>query len=366
MQTDSQNFRITDDSSISTTKINGQIDKKYELTNETIMFNGHKLYRIAAIKWFNDVCCGDLGGFVESENNLSQQGNCWIYGNAKVYENAKVLDDAFVADNSEIYGNAKVYENAKVLDDAVVADNSTVYGSAIICYAAKIKCNAVVCDTATIFDNVIIYGYSQVSGNAKIFNDCVLVDKSKVQDEATLKGKCKLYNNTIVKDKAYLVGTVRTFGNTVIGGNAFLSTEKTPGSAFPEVPDMPINLYDTKIFGDICMSSAYGPINIYGNNVLFGKFTVYGNLYLTDNNYICSDKQFRIYKLIPTFFKDEIYVTYSYQLDKFYIYNGYNTHIGNFSGNAKKLLAYINKEYRNDVNMLNGVNKILEDIKQQY
>ena len=34
MQTDSQNFRTTDDSSISTTKINGQIDKKYELTNE--------------------------------------------------------------------------------------------------------------------------------------------------------------------------------------------------------------------------------------------------------------------------------------------------------------------------------------------
>ena len=273
---------------------------------------------------------------------MSQQGNCWIY------------DDA------------KVYENAKVLDDAVVADNSEVYGSAIICDAAKIKHNAVVCDTATIFDNAIIHGYSQVSGNAKIFNNCVLVDKSKVQDGATLKGKCKLYNNTVVKDKAYLVGTVRTFGNTVIGGNAFLSTEKTPGSAFPEVPDMPINLYDTKIFGNVCMSSAYGPINIYGNNVLFGKFTVYGNLYLTDNNYICSDKQFRIYKLIPTFFKDEIYVTYSYQLDKFYIYNGYNTHIGNFSGNAKKLLAYINKEYRNDANMLNGVNKILEDIKQQY
>ena len=350
MQTDSQNFRITDDSSISTTKINGQIDKKYELTNEkkyeltneTIMFNGHKLYRIVAIKCFNNVCCGALGGFVESENNLSQQGNCWIYDDAKVYENAKVLDDAFVADNSEIYG------------------------SAIICNAAKIKYNAVVCDTATIFDYAIICGYSQVSGNAKIFNDCVVLHKSKVQDEATLKGKCKLYNNTVVKDNAYLVGTVRTFGNTVIGGNAFLSTEKTPGSAFPKVPDMPINLYDTKIFGDVCMSSAYGPINIYGNNVLFGKFTVYGNLYLTDNNYICSDKQFRIYKLIPTFFKDEIYVTYSYQLDKFYIYNGYNTHIGNFSGNAKKLLAYINKEYRNDVNMLNGVNNILEDIKQQY
>lgn len=253
MQTDSQNFRITDDSSISTTKINGQIDKKYELTNEkkyeltneTIMFNGHKLYRIVAIKWFNDVCCGALGGFVESENNLSQQGNCWIY------------DDA------------KVYENAKVLDDAVVADNSEVYGLAIICDAAKIKHNAVVCDTATIFDNAIIHGYSQVSGNAKIFNDCVVLHKSKVQDEATLKGKCKLYNNTVVKDKAYLVGTVRTFGNTVIGGNAFLSTEKTAGSAFAEVPDTPINLYDTKIFGDVCMSSAYGPINIYGNNVLF-------------------------------------------------------------------------------------------------
>lgn len=69
--------------------------------------------------------------------------------------------------------------------------------------------------------------------------------------------------------------------------------------------------------------------------------------------------------LYRLFFKDAIYVTYSYQLDKFYIYNGYNTHIGNFSGNAKKLLAYINKEYWDDVNMLNEFNKILEDIKIQ-
>ena len=29
-----------------------------------------------------DVHQGDLGGFVESERNLSQEGSCWIYDNA--------------------------------------------------------------------------------------------------------------------------------------------------------------------------------------------------------------------------------------------------------------------------------------------
>lgn len=52
------------------------MEKKYELTNETIEFNGHILHRIKALKDFayKKFKKGDLGGFIESENNLSQEG----------------------------------------------------------------------------------------------------------------------------------------------------------------------------------------------------------------------------------------------------------------------------------------------------
>ena len=41
--------------------------KKYELLDEVIEFNdGTKLHRIRALRSFNDVNEGDLGGFIES------------------------------------------------------------------------------------------------------------------------------------------------------------------------------------------------------------------------------------------------------------------------------------------------------------
>ena len=58
--------------------------KKYELTSETKIVFGHILYRIKALSSFGYVSAGDLGGFLESEKNLSQNGNAWVSGNAEV------------------------------------------------------------------------------------------------------------------------------------------------------------------------------------------------------------------------------------------------------------------------------------------
>ena len=70
--------------------------KKYELTSDTKIVFGHILYRIKALSSFGCVSAGDLGGFLESEKNLSQNGDAWVYGDAEVYGNARV------------YGNAEV------------------------------------------------------------------------------------------------------------------------------------------------------------------------------------------------------------------------------------------------------------------
>lgn len=62
--------------------------KKYELTEDTIQFCGKTLYRIKALRDFGDVEAGDLGGYIENENNLSQEDNAWVSGNAQVSGNA--------------------------------------------------------------------------------------------------------------------------------------------------------------------------------------------------------------------------------------------------------------------------------------
>lgn len=75
--------------------------KKYKLTSETTGCDGFILYRIEALMDFSDVKTGDKGGFVQSENNLSQLGNAWVYGNAKVCGKAEVRGDAEVYKNSD-------------------------------------------------------------------------------------------------------------------------------------------------------------------------------------------------------------------------------------------------------------------------
>ena len=69
--------------------------KKFELTAEfvTNVF-GKKLFRIKALVAFGDVEKGELGGFIEKEDNLSHDGDAWVYGNAWVYGDAQVSGNA--------------------------------------------------------------------------------------------------------------------------------------------------------------------------------------------------------------------------------------------------------------------------------
>ena len=51
------------------------MEKKYKLTEETINVDDVTLYRIEALKDFGDIHKGDKGGFIEKEDNLSQEGD---------------------------------------------------------------------------------------------------------------------------------------------------------------------------------------------------------------------------------------------------------------------------------------------------
>jgi hypothetical protein len=76
--------------------------KKYEMTSNTKEFSGHKLFQIKALKNFGSIKAGDLGGYIEKEENLSHDGRAWVYNNAKVYDNAEVCGDAKIYDNAEV------------------------------------------------------------------------------------------------------------------------------------------------------------------------------------------------------------------------------------------------------------------------
>ena len=68
--------------------------KKYELTGECKVYFGVTLRRIKSLIDFSDVKKGELGGFIEKEENLSHENNAWVYGNAEVSGDARVSGDA--------------------------------------------------------------------------------------------------------------------------------------------------------------------------------------------------------------------------------------------------------------------------------
>ena len=84
------------------------MNKKYELTDDVKEWLGHNLSRIKALISFGDVAEGDLGGYVEKEDNLSQKGNAWVFGDAEVCGDAELTGNAVVSGNAKVWGNAKV------------------------------------------------------------------------------------------------------------------------------------------------------------------------------------------------------------------------------------------------------------------
>jgi hypothetical protein len=77
---------------------------KYKLTENTKEIDGITLYQIVATKDFNDVETGHLGGWVESESNLSHYGDAWVHGNATVFGNARVFGNAWVNGDARVFG----------------------------------------------------------------------------------------------------------------------------------------------------------------------------------------------------------------------------------------------------------------------
>ena len=149
--------------------------KKYELVAEQkINWFGRTLFRIRACIDFITTSCGevhagDLGGYIEKENNLSQNGKAWVFGDAKVFNNAEVFGDAEVWGNAQVCGNARVWDNAQVFGDAQVLDNAQVCGDADVWGNARVSGNAEVCGDVDVCGDTEVCGDASVSSIGHIF-----------------------------------------------------------------------------------------------------------------------------------------------------------------------------------------------------
>ena len=81
------------------------MEKKFELTENYVVNELEtKLYQIKCIKTFKYAKEGELGGYIEKEENLSQEGDAWVYDNARVSGNAMVYGDACLKSDADHCG----------------------------------------------------------------------------------------------------------------------------------------------------------------------------------------------------------------------------------------------------------------------
>lgn len=200
------------------------MDRKFRLVyNNQIIRSGKTLYQIEALKDFDNVKKGDLGGWVESEDNLSQEGDCWIYGDASVQDNAIVRDDATIYDTVEVHGNTeisgkarlshvvKVYDNVKISDRAWICgiDRSHCHRPIIIRNNVEIYGNASIHgQDLHIFDNAKIYGdariddtfYTKICGSTLIFEEACVSGRFVVCENSKICGTTCIHDYTILKN----------------------------------------------------------------------------------------------------------------------------------------------------------------------
>ena len=142
-----------------------QLNKKYEITDIA-----HPLYpelhRIRALRQVgDDVPVGKLGGYVQSEANLSQGNDeAWLY------------DDSISRDEANVCGGAELHGQAVAQDLALVGGSAVMYGHAIACdnailTAGCIRSDALVCGNARVRENAATHIAPVVTGQSVVMGD---------------------------------------------------------------------------------------------------------------------------------------------------------------------------------------------------
>ena len=154
------------------------MERKYELTNESMEFKGHTLHRIKALIDFSGFIKGALGGWIESEDNLSHEGACWIhdeskvFGNARVRKSAQIMDNSVICEDAVISGDVVVRENSRVSGDAYICDNANIYGASIV------SGKPIIGNSSRIINSIVSCEFLDFMGLSICLDDAKILDSS--------------------------------------------------------------------------------------------------------------------------------------------------------------------------------------------
>lgn len=206
--------------------------RKYEFEpGDGTVVDGHLVRRIRATSDIlgTDVKAGTLGGYIESESNLSHGGSCWVYDNAVVRGRAHVVGDAKVMGRAIVCGGAMVRDRAVVEDGAIVngratiRDDASVSGNASVSGCAEVGGHAEVADAGIVDGDAKISGWAcvhegRVEGSASVTDNAVVCMGGCVSGSARVGGRVTVIG--VVGDNASVVGHLTVQKGVVLAGDA--------------------------------------------------------------------------------------------------------------------------------------------------
>lgn len=165
---------------------------KYELTDMKRRFQDKVLYRIRAIEGLpNNVKKGTLGGWVEDDTILSQDGNCWITEDVIACHGSdhrcRIEGDILIKDHSIIYGS-------EINGIGIIENDSNVFYSKISGYIHF-------CGQAYIVDSTIVGNF--VVRNSGEVRDSILSGVGSVQDHSVIEN-CTIKKFVFVSGESFV------------------------------------------------------------------------------------------------------------------------------------------------------------------
>lgn len=202
------------------------MNKKYEITNESKLVYGVTVHRIRAMREFgvvdgSVVKAGDLGGWVEREDNLQQNGSAWVADEAVVTGRALVEGHALVKGRALVFGSAVVMGFAAVGGDAWVCDSAHVGGF------ASVTGDPVICGGATVDGDARVGDSATVGGKAFVGGHAVVGEHAAIDGCAAVRGYAVVRGNAYVRDNSTIDGDAIVDGDATLHGEARLHGEAT-------------------------------------------------------------------------------------------------------------------------------------------
>ena len=182
-------------------------NQKYEITeisHEKYPF----LHRIRALRDVSaEVSAGDLGGFVESESNLSFEPD----DTAWIFDDAIACNDAYVDKGAILRGEAVVCDNAYISMGAVLSgharaeDNAYIRG-AVLSASARASGFSMILNDKDTMGVPILSGrcavYGKVSGDVRLTGSALVISGEEIRndtlDTLVISGK----NRSVIRDSS--------------------------------------------------------------------------------------------------------------------------------------------------------------------